>query len=77
MKKQKICIVGDGLAGLMSVIALNKLPSLEVHLIVQKKKLKKDRRTTAISASNYEFFQEVLKKLDKKMLHFFFSTNFY
>jgi len=81
MKKQKICIVGDGLAGLMSVIALNNLPSLEVHLIVQKKKLKKDIRTTAISASNYEFFQEVLRKLDKKLfwpskkINLFYESN--
>ena len=81
MKKQKICIVGDGLAGLMSVIALNNLPSLEVHLIVQKNNLKKDRRTTAISASNYEFFQEVLRKLDKKLfwpskkINLFYESN--
>ena len=67
MKKQRICIVGDGLTGLMSALALNSLPSLEVHLIVQKNKFKKDRRTTAISNSNYELFQEVLSKLDKKL----------
>jgi len=81
MKKQRICIVGDGLAGLMSALALNNLPSLEVHLIVQKNKLKKDRRTTAISASNYEFFQEVLSKLDKKLfwpskkINLFYESN--
>ena len=67
MKKQRICIVGDGLTGLMCALALNQLPSLEVHLIVQKNKLKKDRRTTAISASNYEFFQKILSKLNKKL----------
>ena len=37
MEKQRICIVGDGLSGLMSAIALNNLPNLEVHLIVKKK----------------------------------------
>ena len=67
MKKQRICIVGDGLTGLMSALALNNLPCLEVHLIVQKNNHKKDRRTTAISSSNYKFFQEVLSKLDKKL----------
>ena len=60
MKKQRICIVGDGLSGLMSCFSINNLPNLEVHLIVKKNKLKNDKRTTAISASNYEFFQEVL-----------------
>ena len=56
MKKQKICIVGDGLSGLMAALALNKLYGLEVHLISKKNKYSKDKRTTAISASNYEFF---------------------
>jgi 2-polyprenyl-6-methoxyphenol hydroxylase-like FAD-dependent oxidoreductase len=67
MKKQKICIVGDGLAGLMVALALNKLEGLEVHLISKKNKHSKDKRTTAISASNYEFVNEVIKKLDKKL----------
>ena len=67
MKKQRICIVGDGLAGLMSALALSNLPSLEVYLIAKKNKLKKDKRTTAISISNYEFIQEVLTKFDKKL----------
>ena len=51
MKKQRICIVGDGLSGLMTALALNKLEGLEVHLISRKNKLSRDRRTTAISAS--------------------------
>ena len=67
MKKQRICIVGDGLTGLMSALVLNNLPSLEVHLICKKNKHKKDRRTTAISSSNYEFFQEILSNKDKKL----------
>ena len=37
MKKQRICIVGDGLSGLMTALALNKLEGLEVHLISRKK----------------------------------------
>ena len=67
MKKQRICIVGDGLSGLMTVLALNKLDSLEVHLVSKKNKLLKDKRTTAISASNYDFFNSVVDKLDKKL----------
>ncbi len=67
MKKQRICIVGDGLSGLMTSLALNKLEGLEVHLILKKSKHSKDRRTTAISASNYEFLNKVIDKLDKKL----------
>jgi len=67
MKKQRICIVGDGLSGLMSALALNKLEGLEVHLLSKKNKHFNDKRTTAISAFNYEFFNEVIEKLDKKL----------
>ena len=67
MKKQRICIVGDGLSGLMTALALNKLEDLEVHLISKKNKLLKDKRTTAISASNYNFLNSVVDKLDKKL----------
>ena len=67
MKKQRICIVGDGLSGLMATLALNKLEGLEVHLISKKNKHSKDKRTTAISASNYEFFNKVVDKVDKKL----------
>jgi 2-octaprenyl-6-methoxyphenol hydroxylase len=67
MKKQRICIVGDGLSGLTAVLALNKIEGLEVDLISKKNKHSKDKRTTAISASNYEFFNQVIDKLDKKL----------
>ena len=67
MSRQRICIVGDGLSGLMTALALNKLEGLEVHLISKKNKHSKDKRTTAISASNYKFFNEVIDKLDKKL----------
>ena len=68
MKKQRICIVGDGLSGLMTALALNKLEGLEVHLISKKNKLLKDKRTTAISASNYEFFNSVIDKTRQKII---------
>ena len=67
MKKQRICIVGDGLSGLMTALALNKLEGLEVDLISRKNKQSKDRRTTAISAFNHEFFNKVISKLDNKL----------
>ena len=67
MKKHRICIVGDGLSGLMTALALNKLENLEVNLISKKNKLLKDRRTTAISASNYDFLNCVIDKPDKKL----------
>ena len=67
MRKQRICIVGDGLSGLMTTLALNKLEGLEVLLISRKNKHFKDRRTTAISASNYEFFNKVIHNLEKKL----------
>ena len=63
MKKQRICVVGDGLSGLMTVLALNKLDGLEVHLVSKKNKLLKDKRTTAISTSNYNFLNSVVGKL--------------
>ena len=67
MNKQKICVVGDGLSGLMTTLALNKLEGLEVSLISRKNKHSKDRRTTAISVSNYEFLNKVIDKLNKKL----------
>jgi len=67
MKKQRIGIVGDGLAGLMTALALNDLPTLDVQIIAKKNKHSKDKRTTSISVSNYEFFNEVIDKFDKKL----------
>ena len=67
MKKQRICIAGDGLSGLMAALALNKIEGLEVHLISKKNKHSKDKRTTAISATNHAFFNQVIDKLDKKL----------
>ncbi|MDA8822602.1 hypothetical protein N9N34_02610 [Candidatus Pelagibacter bacterium] len=81
MKKQRICIVGDGLSGLITALALNNLSSLDVHLITKKNKRGKDKRTTAISASNYQFLREILKKQNKKLfwpsktINLFYETN--
>ena len=67
MKKQRICIVGNGLSGLMTAIALNNLPNLEVHLIANKNKALNDKRTTAISLNNFNFFKDIMSKLDKRL----------
>jgi 2-polyprenyl-6-methoxyphenol hydroxylase-like FAD-dependent oxidoreductase len=81
VKKQRICIVGDGLTGLMSAIALNNLPNLEVHLIAKKNKSMNDKRTTAISASNFNFFRDIMSKFEKKLfwpskkINLFYETN--
>jgi 2-polyprenyl-6-methoxyphenol hydroxylase-like FAD-dependent oxidoreductase len=81
MKKQRICIVGDGLSGLMSAIALNNLPNLEVHLIAKKSKPISDKRVTAISVSNFNFLQGILSKSIKKLfwpskkIKLFYETN--
>ena len=67
MEKQRICIVGDGLSGLMSAIALNNLSNLEVHLIAKKNVRKKDKRTTAISLNNFNFLGDIMSKFNKKL----------
>ena len=67
MEKQRICIVGDGLSGLTSAIALNSLPNIEVHLLSKKGVKKKDKRTTAISQSNFNFLKKNIKNLNNKL----------
>ena len=65
MKKQKICIIGDGLAGLTTALALHNL-DLDVDVYYQKNKVTAitDKRTTAISESNFKFIFE--KNIFKK-----------
>lgn len=67
MKKQRICIVGDGLSGLTTAIALNNLPNLDIHLVTKKLLKKEDQRTTAISESNFKFFKENISNLNTKL----------
>ena len=66
MNKQKICIVGDGLSGLMSAIAINQIPGIEVNLIAKKSTIKADKRTTAISDTNLKFLKDSIPGLGKK-----------
>ena len=70
MKKQKICVIGDGLAGLMTALVLSK-SDIQIDLIFKNKKVKKikDSRTTAISESNYLFLSKFFKNSDLKIFN--------
>ena len=60
MNVQKICIIGDGLAGLSAAIILSQ-ENIKIDLYTgsnKKKKLKNDDRTTAISESSYQFIKK-------------------
>jgi len=62
MKNQKICVVGDGLTGLTTGLALKEL-KLDIDLFYKKnyKNSKNDKRTTAVSQSNYQFLKKIIK----------------
>jgi len=62
MKYQKICIIGDGLAGLTTALALKDL-NLQIDLFHKKtnKLSTKDMRTTAVSENNFEFISAITK----------------
>tara|TARA_B100001029_G_C15038797_1_gene442083 strand:+ start:527 stop:1672 length:1146 start_codon:yes stop_codon:yes gene_type:complete len=61
MQKQKVSIIGDGLAGLTTALILSKL-DIQIHLISKNiNKIKfSDNRATAISPSNYLFLMKHL-----------------
>ena len=59
MEKQKICIVGAGLTGLITAIALSKL-NLKIDLVTNSTNRNiKTNRTIAISQQNYNFLKEL------------------
>jgi len=65
MNEQKICIIGDGLAGLTAAIILSK-ENIQIDLYCSNKTKKNlDNRTTAISESNYQYIKSNLG-FDKK-----------
>ena len=81
MKEQKICIVGDGLAGLTAAIILSK-ENVKIDLYSNRKKKKiKDNRTTAISESNYQYLKNNLNLNNRnffwpcKKINLFFENN--
>jgi len=67
MIKQRICIVGDGLSGLMTAVVLGKVPGIEVNLIAKKGTKNADKRTTAISDTNYKFINQNITNLGQKL----------
>ncbi|MEC7150203.1 MAG: FAD-dependent monooxygenase [Pseudomonadota bacterium] len=67
MIKQKICVVGDGLSGLMTAVVLAKVPGIEVNLIAKKGTKTKDNRTTAISDTNFKFINQNITSLGQKL----------
>ena len=62
MKNQKICIIGDGLSGLTTALALKKL-GIEIDLFYKKniKSSNIDTRVTAISEKNFQFLSTIIK----------------
>ena len=67
MYQQKICIIGDGLAGLATAAILSK-ENLSIDLYASDKKNKNiDSRTTAISDSNYLYIKNILNLVDSKL----------
>ena len=66
MIKQRICVVGDGLSGLMTAVVLTKVPGLEVNLIAKKGTKNLDKRTTAISDTNFKFINQNIASLGRK-----------
>tara|TARA_B110000971_G_scaffold166388_1_gene170485 strand:+ start:6710 stop:7855 length:1146 start_codon:yes stop_codon:yes gene_type:complete len=59
MNLQKICIIGDGLAGLSAAVILSH-ENIKIDLYTGNnfKKLKNDERTTAVSESTYQFMKQ-------------------
>ena len=61
MEKQKICIVGASLTGLITAITLSRL-NVNIDLISNRNNSGniKSNRTTAISQNNYNFLKNIL-----------------
>ena len=69
MKKQKICIIGGGLTGLVTAISLSKF-DFEIDLITDKLiKNFKSTRTIAISEENFNYLNKlnISKSLKKEI----------
>ena len=74
MSVHKICIIGNGLAGLSAAAILSQ-ENITIDLYAgsnKKNKLKNDNRTTAISESSYRFIKQ---KLNIKNKNIFWSCN--
>ena len=69
MKKQKICVIGGSLAGLVTAISLSKL-NCEIDLVIDSPiQNLKSTRTLAISENNFDFLNKlnISKSLKKEL----------
>ena len=58
MEKQKVCIIGGGLTGLITAAVLSKL-NIKIDLITEDiSQSTRSNRTTAISQDNYNSFKK-------------------
>jgi 2-octaprenyl-6-methoxyphenol hydroxylase len=57
MNLQKICIIGDGLAGLSAAVILSQ-ENIKIDLYASNNKKINDDRTTAVSESSYQFIKQ-------------------
>ena len=70
MKYQKICIIGDGLSGLVIATALADLDlNIDIYYQDSKVSYKQDGRTTAISESNFRFLSKKINIKNQNSLH--------
>ena len=69
MNVQKICIIGDGLAGISTAITLST-ENIQIDLYGGNKNSfsKNDNRTTAVSETSYQFIKEKLNIKNKNFL---------
>ena len=75
MKKQRICIVGDGLSGLMATLALNKIEGLEVHLISKKNKYSIHSKSYLTAEKSIHEYKKIIKRYKIKSLEDPFAEN--
>ena len=69
MNKQKICIIGGSLTGLVTAICLSKL-DCKIDLVVNSSQnTNKSKRTIAISENNFDFLKKlgVTKSLKNRL----------
>ena len=69
MKKQKICVIGGSLTGLVTAISLSKL-NCEIDLVIDNPTQNlSSTRTIAISEKNFDFLNKlnIKKSLKKEM----------
>ena len=68
MNQQKICIIGNGLAGLITAAVLSE-EDIKIDLIFPKvKNFTTDYRTTAVSETNFNFLKKELNLKNPKYI---------